>query len=34
MTENITSSAYDWKHNLICKDLVLNGKDVEYEIVA
>jgi len=30
----IPSFAYDWKHNLIHKDLVLNGKDVVYEIVA
>ena len=33
-TDIIPSFAYDWKHNLICKDLVLNGKDVEDEIVA
>ena len=33
-TDIIPSFAYDWKRNLICKDLVLNGKDVEDEIVA
>ena len=30
---SIPSFAYEWKHNLICKDIVLNGKDVEYEIM-